>query len=305
MKLDVLGESGSLDSVIEVCDLHMKASNGHSFQTILTSVSFAIQRGETLALVGESGSGKSMTANAVLGLLPRSIHVSKGRIIFEGHDILSVPDKKRRALLGKEIGFVFQDYQSSFTPFLKIGDQLIETLRTHQTVSKNESKKSAMEWLTQVGLPAERVYDSYPFQLSGGQMQRTALAAAMMLQPKLLIADEVTTALDVWSGEVVLDLLVKLQRQTGCAVLMISHDLRQVLKRADRVAVMKDGKILEQQTAQMIQKHPEHPYTQMLLDAKPPLPEVHFASNQRIESGYSPCESFDRRRRKGGKAGIC
>lgn len=267
-------------AVLQVRDLQVEARKGSDQQTLLCSVSFTIQPGETLALVGESGSGKSMTANAVLGLLPRSIRIGSGQIFYGGQDILTWTEKKQRALRGKEIGSVFQDYQGSFTPFLKIGSQLLETLRSHRAVSKKEARGYVKEWLGQVGLPSDRVYDSYPFQLSGGQRQRASLAAAMMLQPKLLIADEVTTALDVLTGERVLDLLANLQRQTGCAVLMISHELRQVLRRADQVVVMKDGKIVEQQTAQMINQA-LHPYTQMLLKAKPLLSEIHYGRIQR------------------------
>ena len=144
-----------------------------------------------------------------------------------------------------------------------------ETLRSHEKLTRRQAKVHALEWLEQVGLPAERVYSSYPFQLSGGQLQRAAIAAAMMLQPSLLIADEPTTALDVLSGEKVLDVLSSLQKRTGCAVLLISHDLRHVVKRASTIAVMKDGHIVELDTAEHILYHCHHEYTQQLLNARP------------------------------------
>ncbi|MNI67398.1 Oligopeptide transport ATP-binding protein OppD [compost metagenome] len=164
-----------------------------------------------------------------------------------------------------------QDYQGSFTPFIKIGKQLIETILTHKQVSRKEAKEIALAWLRRVALPAERVFTSYPFQLSGGQRQRISLAAALMLGPSLLIADEPTTALDVLTGEKILDLMAELQSQTGCAILLISHDLRQVLKRADRIAVMQEGRIVEMGETMQIRDQPVHPYTRQLLDACPRL----------------------------------
>ncbi|MEW9671483.1 ATP-binding cassette domain-containing protein [Ammoniphilus sp. 3BR4] len=261
--------------VLELKDLNICVQQGKSHHLLVRDLSLSIQPGETLALVGESGSGKSLTASAVLGLLSPSVHVSAGQIFFQGEDILPWPEKRRRQLRGKQMGYVFQDYQGSFTPFIKIGNQFVETLRAHREISKEEAKEGALVWLDQVGLPAERVFNSYPFQLSGGQRQRAALAAALILKPSLLIADEPTTALDVLTGEKVMDLLDQLQQQTGCAVLMISHDLRHVLKRADTIAVMKEGRIVEREAAHVIRLQPSHPYTQMLLKARPLLSEIH------------------------------
>ncbi len=261
--------------VLEMRRVSIEVQQGKSHRLLVEGVDLAIQEGETLALVGESGSGKSVTATSILGQLPSSLRLAKGEIWFLGENLTLRTAKQRRLLCGSQIGYVFQDYQGSFTPFLRVGSQLVETIRTHRTVSKRAAKELALQWLELVGLPAERVYDSYPFQLSGGQRQRAALAAAMMLTPKLLIADEVTTALDVLTGEAVLDVMAKLQRQTGCAVLMISHDLRHVLKRADKIAVMKDGRVVETDTASSIHRHARHPYTQLLLNARPRLADLH------------------------------
>ncbi|RXT03813.1 ABC transporter ATP-binding protein [Ammoniphilus sp. CFH 90114] len=261
--------------ILELKNLSICLQQGKHHQMLVHDVNFSIQPGETLALVGESGSGKSLTASAILGLLGNSLQVSGGHIVFQGENILAQTDKMRRQLRGKQIGFVFQDYQGSFTPFIKIGKQFLETIRTHRNVSAKEAKNQALDWLERVGLPAERVFNSYPFQLSGGQRQRAAIAAALMLRPTLLIADEATTALDVLTSETVLDLLDELQKETGCAVLMISHDLRQVLKRADTIAVMKEGRVVESGTATVIRNQATHPYTQTLLKSRPLLTEIH------------------------------
>ncbi|MCX7570982.1 ABC transporter ATP-binding protein [Tumebacillus sp. DT12] len=259
---------------VEALCVQALAKRGKDRIPLIQDVSFQIHPGEMLALVGESGSGKSVTAGAVLGLLPNALHIGSGSLRFQGEDVLAWTEKKRRGLLGSQIGCVFQDYQGSFTPFRKIGKQLTEMIRTHHSLSKATAKDLALEWLDQVALPAERVYDSYPFQLSGGQRQRTALAAAMMLRPALVVADEPTTALDVLTGERVLDLLAELQMQVGCAVLLISHDLRHVMKRADTVAVMKDGRIVECEATEMIRRRASHPYTQTLLHARPLLTDL-------------------------------
>lgn len=264
----------SIEPVLRIENLYICADKGKDHRLLVKDLSLEIRPGETVALVGESGSGKSVTAGAVLGLLPHNLQVTEGRIWLGGEDITSLPDKKRRKLRGSRIGFVFQDYQGSFTPFIKIGSQLVETLRSHQKWSRKEAKQIALDWLGEAGLPAERVYESYPFQLSGGQLQRAAMASAIMLKPALLIADEPTTALDVLAGERVLDLLAKLQAQTGCAVLLISHDLRHVMKRADMIAVMSGGQLRELERADKIMREASHPYTRMLLEAKPHLLEI-------------------------------
>lgn len=264
----------SIAPVLQIENLYICADKGKEHRLLVKDLSLSVRPGETVALVGESGSGKSVTANAILGLLPHQLQVTEGRIWLKGKDISALPDRQRKKLRGKEIGFVFQDYQGSFTPFIKIGKQMTEALRTHRSCTRKEAKLIASEWLAQAGLPAERVLDSYPFQLSGGQVQRAAVALAMMLRPALFIADEPTTALDAPAGERVLDLLAKLQKETGCAVLMISHDLRHVLKRADTVAVMRDGRLLEQNRTGHILREASHPYTRMLLEAKPNLLEL-------------------------------
>ncbi|MCP1305613.1 ABC transporter ATP-binding protein [Paenibacillus tyrfis] len=259
------------EPVLELEHLTVYAVQGKAQQPLVRDLNLAIGPGEMLALVGESGSGKSVTAGAVLGLLPSSLRIGEGQIRFRGEEISAWPNKRKRQLRGKEMALVFQDYQGSFTPFLKVGKQLVEAVRSHVRITNGEAKELALHWLNEVDLPAERVFDSYPFQLSGGQRQRAALAAAMLLKPKLLIADEPTTALDVLTGERVLDLMTKLRRQTGCAILFISHDLRLVLKRADTIAVMQGGRIVEFDRADTIRRRAAHPYTRLLLESRPLL----------------------------------
>ncbi|WP_424767211.1 ABC transporter ATP-binding protein [Paenibacillus sp. sgz302251] len=264
----------SIEPVLQLEGIYICADKGKEHRLLVKDLSLVVRPGEIAALVGESGSGKSVTANAILGLLPHSLRVTEGTIRLVGEDIGALSDRKRSKLRGTQIGYVFQNYQSSFTPFIKIGMQMLETLRSHQKISRKDAKQFALDWLLRAGLPAERVYDSYPFQLSGGQLQRAALASAMMLKPALLIADEPTTALDPIAGECVLDLLASLQEQTGCAVLMISHDLRHVMKRADSIAVMQSGQLVEAGRADNIIQAAQHPYTQMLLEATPHLAEI-------------------------------
>lgn len=262
-------DSGTMP-ILSVRNLSIRSADGG--RMILKDVSFDIRSGEILALVGESGSGKSMTANAIIGLMPPGIKVVQGQLIFQGQDLLQQHAKQRRKLAGRSIGYVFQDYRGSFAPFRTIGSQLMDAIRAHRAFTRKACKKMVLEHLDKVGLPAERIFSSYSFQLSGGQLQRAALSAVLMLEPELLIADEPTTALDVISGETVLDLMQDIQGQTGCAILLISHDLQMVLKRANHVTVMKEGQIVEQKTASDIGTKAKHPYTLKLLDSCPKMP---------------------------------
>lgn len=270
----------SVDPLLQLKGLTVEIKHKQGAIAIIRDLSLAIRPGETVALVGESGSGKSVTAGAILGLLPKSMQVTAGQIIFQGEDLVPRPPRLRRKLCGSRIACVFQDYQGSFTPFMRIGTQMVETIRSHGKLSVRQAKEMALESLDRVDLPAQRAFDSYPFQLSGGQLQRAAIALAMLLQPALLIADEPTTALDALNGELVLDLLDRMKRRIGCSVLFISHDLHHVMKRADGIAVMRSGVIVEKGEAAAVHQSPKHPYTRMLLNAKPLLSE--------IPSGFNP-----------------
>lgn len=261
------------DPVLEIRNLSisLQSDKKRAEGKIVKNVSFAIRPGEMLGLAGESGSGKSITAAAVLGLLPKSMKTTDGGIFLNGNELTSIEEKEMRLLRGTEIAFLFQNYQASFTPFMKIGKQMVEAIQTHEKIAKEEAQKKALWWLNRVSLPAERIFLSYPFQLSGGQLQRAAIAAALMLRPSIIIADEPTTALDVLTGEKILDLLAELQKEFNTAVLLISHDLKHVLKRSDMLAVMRDGQIVEYGQTMNIRENPKHPYTQLLLSVRPVL----------------------------------
>ncbi|OMP66269.1 ABC transporter ATP-binding protein [Domibacillus epiphyticus] len=259
--------------VLEIKNLSISLyeDKGGEEHRLVKKLNLSIRPGEMLGLAGESGSGKSLTASAILGLLPKSLSVSEGQILIRGQDLLNLSEKEMGHLRGKEIAYIFQNYQDSFTPFIKIGRQLVEALRSHDKISKPEAKKQALLWLERVKLPAEQIFSSYPHQLSGGQLQRASLAAALMFEPVLIIADEPTTALDVLTGEKVLDLLAGLQKELNCAVLLVSHDLKHVLKRTDSMAVMYGGQIVEKGATKSLRENPRHPYTKLLLKARPIL----------------------------------
>ncbi|WP_063974743.1 ABC transporter ATP-binding protein [Domibacillus aminovorans] len=259
--------------VLEIKNLSisLRNRNGQEESTLVKKLNLSIWPGEMLGLAGESGSGKSLTASAILGLLPKALKVSEGQIAFQGRELISLSEKEMVHLRGKEIAYIFQNYQGSFTPFIKVGKQLVEAIRSHDNISKIEAKKRALIWLERVKLPAERIFASYPYRLSGGQLQRASLAAALMFEPALIIADEPTTALDVLTGEKILDLLADLQKDLNCAVLLISHDLKHVLKRSDSMAVMYGGQIVEKGLTESLRENPRHPYTKLLLRARPVL----------------------------------
>ncbi|TYS09129.1 ABC transporter ATP-binding protein [Bacillus subtilis] len=235
---------------------------------LLQDVSLSIESGEWLGLIGESGSGKSLTAAAIGKLLPPEMQM-KGSILIENLDISSLKQKDMQKARGSLFSYVFQDYYSSFTPFFTIGRHFLEYIKTHRNLSKRACKTLALEALHEAGLPAERVYRSYPVQLSGGQLQRASIAMAMLLKPKLFIADEPTTALDSITSHHILDLICKMKKETNCAVLFITHDLRHIGRHADRIAVMKEGRIIETGEKTKVLAQPVHPYTKHLISSVP------------------------------------
>ena len=256
--------------VIEVRDLVVRFRSGASTIYAVNGVSFDVAAGATLALVGESGCGKSVTCLAVIGLLPRGGRVEAGEVRLSGRDLLSLSEPELRSVRGKEIAMVFQDPMTSLNPVLTIGEQVEETILAHERSSNEEARRRAVDLLSQVGIPEPATaLRRYPHELSGGMRQRVMIAMALALDPKVLIADEPTTALDVTIQAQVLDLMRRLMRESGTALLLITHDLGVVAGMAERIAVMYAGSIVEMADAAEVFAGPSHPYTVGLLRSLP------------------------------------
>jgi peptide/nickel transport system ATP-binding protein len=258
--------------VLDVRDLRISfpASDGHRFFPV-DGVSFTLDRGQTLALVGESGCGKSLTSLALLQLVPPPGRVEPGSTIRLGDtDVLSLQGEALRHIRGRRIGMIFQDPMTSLNPVFTVGDQIAEGVRAHLPVSRAEARERARALLQEVGIPdpAGRL-DAYPHQLSGGMRQRVMIAIALAAEPEILVADEPTTALDVTVQAQILEVLDRLRLARGMAVLLITHDLGIVAGRADRVAVMYAGQIVEEALTPELFAHPSHPYTQGLFASVP------------------------------------
>jgi len=236
-------------------------------------VSFALEAGRTLGIVGESGCGKSVTALSIMGLLPQPPgRVAGGEILFEGRDLLKLDAAQLRELRGDRISMIFQEPMSSLNPAFTIGDQIAEVLLRHRKFSRKEAKNRAIEMLRRVRIPSpERRYDDYPHRLSGGMRQRAMIAMALACEPKLLIADEPTTALDVTIQAQILELMRSLREETGAAIILITHDLGVIAELADDVAVMYAGRIVEHASVGRLFAEPQHPYTVGLLGSVPRL----------------------------------
>ncbi|TAK06836.1 MAG: ABC transporter ATP-binding protein [Candidatus Manganitrophaceae bacterium] len=239
-------------------------------------VRFDLSRGETLGLVGESGSGKSVTALSILRLVPDPPgKIVGGRILFEGKNLLDLSEKEMRKIRGNRISMIFQEPMTSLNPVLTIGEQIAEGIVLHEKVGKKEAMNQSIEMLRKVEIPApERRIREYPHQLSGGMRQRVMIAMALALRPAILIADEPTTALDVTIQRQILDLIRKLQEEIGMAVLLITHNLGIIAETAQRVVVMKEGRVVETADVFSLFEKPQHPYTQQLLAAVPRLGET-------------------------------
>jgi len=258
---------------VENLSVSFKGENKQFVETV-KGISFEIPPNTTVALVGESGSGKSVTSLATMGLLPvgQSRVSEKSKIIFEGVDLLSLPPKKMREMCGKEIAMIFQEPMSSLNPVFTVGDQIAEILRLHLNMNRKQARQRALELLIEVGIPSpETKIDAYPSQLSGGQQQRVMIAMAIACEPKLLIADEPTTALDVTIQKQILDLLEDLRKRRQMSMLFITHDLALVSEIADEVIVMRHGEIREQGSAKDVLEHPKDVYTKALLMCRPQL----------------------------------
>lgn len=262
-----------MSKLLEVKDLRVSFNTYNGEVQAVRGVSFELNKGETLAIVGESGSGKSVTSNALMRLLPEPQSVIKsGEILFEGEDLVKKSKKEMQKIRGKDISMVFQDPMSSLNPTMKIGNQIMEGLIKHQNMNKSDAKKRALELLELVGIPQPEIrINQFPHQFSGGMRQRVVVAIALACNPKILIADEPTTALDVTIQAQILELMKDIQKKTDSAIIFITHDLGVVANVADRVAVMYAGKIVEIGTVDDIFYNPKHPYTWGLIGSMPTL----------------------------------
>ncbi|MDX1348151.1 MAG: dipeptide ABC transporter ATP-binding protein [Thiomicrorhabdus chilensis] len=253
--------------VLEVKNLQVEVEQA----ALIQNISFEIQAGEIFALVGESGSGKSLTSLAIMRLLPEALQVTDGHILLNQQDLFSLPEHQMQKVRGKQVAMIFQEPMTSLNPVMKVGDQVAEVLRVHLHLSPKKARSRVVELFEEVGIPeADNRYDWYPHQLSGGQKQRVMIAMALACEPDLLIADEPTTALDVTIQAQVLQLLKQIRDARGLSILFITHDMGVVNEMADRVAVMKQGEIVEQAEKAHFFDSPQHPYTRKLLaDAVP------------------------------------
>ncbi len=261
------------DVLLDVKGLRLSFRTPRGAVQAVSDASFEVRRGEVTGVVGESGSGKSVSAHAVLGLLARNGVVEAGSALFNGRDLLSLGEKELRRLRGSEISMIFQDPMTALDPAFTIGSFLVEVLRTHdRTVGRREARQRSARMLAEMGIrEPEEVMRSYPDALSGGMCQRVLIAAALLCDPQLLIADEPTTALDVTIQEEILSLLQRLKEERGMSILFITHDFGVVARLCDRVAVMYGGFVMESGSVEQIYHDAAHPYTQALLRAIPRL----------------------------------
>jgi peptide/nickel transport system ATP-binding protein len=253
---------------VENLQTHFRTPDG--INRAVDGVSFHVEEGETLAIVGESGCGKSVTSMSLMRLIPEPPGKIAGSVRFRGRDLLKLSDREMRAIRGNDISMIFQEPMTSLNPVLTVGRQIGETLQIHQGLDKQAAEARAVELLTLVGIPARRVRE-YPHQLSGGMRQRVMIAISLACNPKLLIADEPTTALDVTIQAQILQLMLDLKRRVGAAVILITHDLGVVAEVAERVMVMYAGRKVEEAPVAELFRTPRHPYTQGLLGAVPKL----------------------------------
>jgi peptide/nickel transport system ATP-binding protein len=257
-------------SILEVKNLRVEFPTRRGTLVAVDDISFAIAPGEVLGVVGESGAGKSMTGAAVIGLIEPPGRIAGGEILLEGRRIDDLPYEEMRRVRGKEIGAIFQDPLTSLNPLYTIGRQLTETITTHLAMSQAEARKRAIDLLQKVGIPAaERRIDHYPHQFSGGMRQRVVISLALAANPKLIIADEPTTALDVSIQAQIITLLKRLCREHGTAVMLVTHDMGVIAETADRVAVMYAGRIAEIGPVREVIKNARHPYTVGLMGSIP------------------------------------
>ncbi|MFN2491993.1 MAG: ABC transporter ATP-binding protein [Pyrinomonadaceae bacterium] len=274
-----------MSHLLEVKNLETQFPTRAGLVRAVNGVSFHLDGGELLGLVGESGCGKSITALSIMRLIAAPGRIAGGEIIFDGKNLLTLPDSEMRAIRGDDIAMIFQDPMTSLNPVYTVGEQIAEALRLHRNLSRTAARAAAVEAMREVSIPdpARRAGD-YPHQLSGGMRQRVMIAMALACDPKLLIADEPTTALDVTIQAQILELLDNLRKTRQLAVLLITHDLGVVAEVADRVAVMYTGRIVEESSVDELFARPKHPYTEGLLRSVPKLTPEHVRKKERLET---------------------
>ena len=261
-----------MEKLLEVKNLCVNFGTYGGEVKAVRGVTFDLHKGETLAIVGESGSGKSVACKTIMRILSSNGYIKDGQILFDGKDLTKISEKDMEKVRGKDIAMIFQDPMTSLNPTMTIGKQIMEPIIKHQGFSKEDARKRALELIELVGISdAEKRFKQYPHQFSGGMRQRIVIAISLACNPKVLIADEPTTALDVTIQAQILELIKDLQEKTGVAVIFITHDLGVVANMADRVAVMYAGKIIEYGTSDDIFYDPKHPYTWGLLGSMPTL----------------------------------
>ena len=259
-------------SLLEVKDLKTYFRTDDGMVKAVDGVSFTVEKGKTLGIVGESGSGKSVTCLTIMGLNAKKNTITSGEALFKGEDLIKMGSRRLRDIRGNDIAMIFQDPMTSLNPVHSIGRQLVEAIQLHRDVSKRQAKARALELLGAVGIPrADRRFDDYPHQFSGGMRQRVMIAMALVNDPDLLIADEPTTALDVTTQAQILELMDRLQREFGSAIIMITHDLGVIAEIADEVVVMYAARVAEKGSVDQLFKRPHHPYTWGLLGSLPRL----------------------------------
>ena len=258
------------DPLLSIQDLHLVFDTARGRLEALNGISFDVRSGEIFGVVGETGCGKTVTGLSVLRLLPQTATITQGRILFRGQDLLSLSEREMRKVRGGHIAMIFQNPGSSLNPVFTVGSQMVDIIRKHFSISKKEARARAEAMLEAVGLPdVQRIFTSYPHQLSGGMQQRVMIAIALSCEPDLLIADEPTTALDVTIQAQILALLKDLRDRLGIAIVLITHNLGVVAKTCDRLAVLYAGRVVETGPTRTIFKDPEHPYTRGLMRAIP------------------------------------
>ena len=278
--------------LLEVQDLTTVFAGDYGTNISVDHISFHVDQGEVVCIVGESGCGKSVTSLSIMGLLGKGGAVTDGSVLFDGKNLLAMTEKELDQIRGDELTMIFQDPLTSLNPVFNVGSQITESIRTHMHLSKEEARNRAMELLVQVGMPeAEATMKKYPHTLSGGMRQRVMIAMALSCNPKLLIADEPTTALDVTIQAQIMKLLKELQQDNEMSMILITPDIGLVANTADRVLVMYAGQIIEEAAAEELFNNPKHPYTQALLNT---VPTIRDDENRRLQAipGIVP-ESYD------------